>query len=354
MEHLPQIARSLGWLLLAAVSFLAPAGCAGTPEPLPASLSETPPSKVVPENWPAPPQELERRLASEPVELRAAKPIGAGVTGALKITLFFPLHGESIAFKWKPVPAGDADGWNNAPRKEVAAYLLQSWFLDPPDYVVPTTAVRCLPVEELKAHGVQEGPSLPGTSCVIGVLSVWLDDVEVPDSIYDPERFKSDAKYASSLGRFNLFTYLIQHEDGRPGNFLVSEEGDDDEEQEEDEDPRVFAVDNGIAFNAPVKNVFVTNWNEIRIPALPHLEIERLRKIGRRQIDQLGVVTEMRADEKGVLTVVTPGPNRNPKIGARHARGWLQLGLTRSELDDLEERLQDLLARVDRGELPLF
>ena len=74
MKHLPRIARSLGWLLVAAASVLALAGCAGTPEPLPASLRETPPSEVVPENWPAPPQELERRLASEPVELRTASP----------------------------------------------------------------------------------------------------------------------------------------------------------------------------------------------------------------------------------------------------------------------------------------
>ena len=71
MKLLPRAARSLGWLLpVAAAGLLALAGCAGTPEPLPASLREAPPSEVVPKNWPAPPQEIERRLASEPVELR--------------------------------------------------------------------------------------------------------------------------------------------------------------------------------------------------------------------------------------------------------------------------------------------
>ena len=55
-----------------------------------------------------------------------------------------------------------------------------------------------------------------------------------------------------------------------------------------------------------------------------------------------------------LLERVTPGPNRDPARGARVAPGWLQLGLTRAELDALEARLQALLARVDRGDLPVF
>ena len=35
-----------------------------------------------------------------------------------------------------------------------------------------------------------------------------------------------------------------------------------------------------------------------------------------------------------------PGPNRDPESGARVAEGWLQLGLTRSELEGLEARLK--------------
>jgi hypothetical protein len=67
----------------------------------------------------------------------------------------------------------------------------------------------------------------------------------------------------------NLLTYLVEHEDGRAGNVLVSKAP---------EDRRVFAIDNGIAFGAIVKNWFVPNWNVIRHPAVPHLEIDRLRR----------------------------------------------------------------------------
>jgi hypothetical protein len=186
---------------------------------------------------------------------------------------------------------------------------------------------------------------MPGARCVLGVLAVWIDPVTVPEPVFEPERFASDALYATRFGRFNLFTYLVEHEDGRSGNFLVSKPPDDF---------HIFAIDNGIAFGAIVKNWFVLNWNVIRIPAIPHLEIERLRRIGKKEIDQLGVVAEMKADSNGILQAVPPGPNRDPRHGTRVAEGWVQLGLTHDELEGLEERIEDLLERVDEGELPQF
>lgn len=346
MSHPRGSASSLRWLRPAVAGWLlALAGCAGTPEPVPMQVREPAPSSAIPVNWPAPPEDIERRLAGEPFELREIAGAGGGTTGALKLELFFPQHGDTIAFKWKPVPRRNADGLNNAPRKEIAAYQIQAWFLDPPNYVVPTTALRCLPPEMLRSHGVSENPNMPGASCVLGVLSVWLDQVTVPEPVLEPERFASDAQYAANMGRFNLFTYLVEHEDGRAGNFLVSKTP---------EDRRIFAIDNGIAFGAVVKNWFVPNWNVIRVPAVPHLEIERLRRIDRSTIDRLGVVAEMKADANGILQTVPPGPNRDPEKGPRVSDGWVQLGLTRSELDRVEKRLRELLARVDRGELREF
>jgi hypothetical protein len=327
------------------VGLLGAAGCAGTPKPLPAPASEPKASVTVPANWPASPKEIERRLASEAFEVRSAENAAGGTTGALKVKLFFPAHGDTLAFKWKAVPSGDADGWNNAPRKELAAYAVQAWFLDPPDYVVPTTAMRCLPLESLRALGVAAKPNLAGASCVLGVLSVWLDEVSIPDEIFDAQRFASDPRYAASVGRFNLLTYLVDHRDGRKGNFLASTAPDD---------PRFFAIDNGIAFNAVVDNVFARNWDVFRVPALPHTEIARLRRVGRSEIDRLGVLVELRANADGMLEVVPPGPARDPESGALAVPGRVQLGLTRSELDSLETRLRTLLDRVDRGELPLF
>ncbi len=321
------------------------AGCAGTSKPVTMQVREPAPGSAIPVNWPAPPEEFERRLAGEPLELRKIAGAGAGTTGALKLELFFPQHGDTITFKWKAVPAGDADGMNNAPRKEIAAYQLQAWFLDPPDYVVPTAALRCLPPEMLQSHGVAAEPNMPGARCVLGVLSVWLDQVTVPERVLEPEQFASDAQYAANMGRFNLLTYLVEHEDGRAGNVLVSKAP---------EDRRVYAIDNGIAFDATVKNWFVPNWNVIRVPAVPHLEIERLRRIDRSSIDRLGVVAEMKSDANRMLVAVPPGPNRDPDHGTRVEDGWVQLGLTRSELDGVEQRLEELLERVDEGELPQF
>jgi hypothetical protein len=344
----PDLRASNGVRLVFAAALgalLALAGCAGAPRSAGIPEAEGAPELAIPPNWPAPPAEIERRIAQDEIELRAVKGAGAGTTGALQMTIFFPAHGEQMRFKWKPVPPGDADGWNNAPRKELAAYALQSWFLEPPEYVVPTTALRCLPVEALRAHGVAASPSLEGTRCTLGVLSVWLDQVTVPQQVYEPERFASDARYAANVGRFNLLTYLVKHQDGRGGNILVSQES---------EARRVFAVDNGIAFDAPIRNVFVPNWDVIRVPAVPKSAIARLRGIDRARIGRLGVLAELRVDEEGMLRSVTPGANQDPEHGSRVAPGWLQLGLTRGELDTLEERLQDLLARVDSGELAQF
>ncbi len=325
------------------VGLLGAAGCARTPEPLPASEPRT--SRALPANWPAPPEEIEHRLASEAFEVRSAENAAGGTTGALKLTLFFPAHGDTLSFKWKAVPSGDADGWNNTPRKELAAYALQAWFLDPPDYVVPTTALRCLPLESLRALGVAAKPSLAGTRCVLGVLSVWLDEVSIPDEIFEAKRFASDPRYAASVGRLNLLTYLVNHRDGRAGNFLASTAPND---------PRFFAIDNGISFDTLIDNFLVRNWDVIRVPALPHTAIARLRRVGRSEIDRLGVLVELRANADAMLEIVPPGPPRDPESGALNSPGRLQLGLTRSELDTLETRLRTLLDRVDRGELPLF
>jgi hypothetical protein len=330
---------------LAAAALLGATSCAGTRDPLPAPGSEPKPGGAVPANWPAPPPEIERRLASEAFELRSATSAGGGLTGALKLDLFFPASGDTLAFKWKPIPNADADGWNNTPRKELATYALQAWFLEPADYVVPTVAMRCLPPEELRAQGVDAEPNLPGIRCVLGMLALWLEQVTIPDDIFDAKRFAADPRYATSVGRLNLLTYLVEHTDGREGNFLASTVADD---------PRYFSIDNGITFGTFLSNWFVPNWNVIRVPALPHIEIERLRKVERSQIDRLGALAEMQANTDGVLVSVPPVMNRDPDRGTQVTPDRLQLGLTRSELDAIETRLRTLLERVDRGELPVF
>ena len=42
------------------------------------------------------------------------------------------------------------------------------------------------------------------------------------------------------------------------------------------------------------------------------------------------------------------------KEGARIRKDTVQLGLTRAEIDAVWERIRDLVARVDAGQMPVF
>jgi hypothetical protein len=188
-------------------------------------------------------------------------------------------------------------------------------------------------------------PTIENTNCVLFVLSVWLENVTVPDQLYDEQRFRTDPSYAYHLANFNILAVLIDHRDGREGNFLVSKN---------DRDRRVYSVDNGISFNAWIFNYFVTNWEDIHVPAVPKTTIDRLRRLTDEDYERLGVVVEMRLDENGVFHQVPPGPNLAPRQGARQRDGIVQFGLTRFEIDEVRDNVEDLLEDVDEGELAVF
>ena len=294
-------------------------------------------------NWPLPPHRLAQLLSHEDFEIRARQDAGAGVTGASKWTLWFAASQVEFDVKWKEVPPGDAEGWNNSPRKEVAAYAIQQWFLDPKDYVVPTTVMRCVPLDVYRQYDADASASIEGTSFVLGAMSVWLQNVTVPDELYEESRFSEDQHYASRIADMNVLTYLIDHNDGRGGNFLVSTDPTD---------RRVFSIDNGIAFGVLVSPI--VNWNTIRVPALRREAINRLRRINRSDLEQLAVVVQMQTDEQGILRPVAPGANTDPSRGARVSRGALQLGLKEKEIAKLAERVRELLKRVDTGAVTTF
>lgn len=311
-----------------------------------AGASAAPAQPVDPsQHWPLPPGVLERRLAAEEFRILSVSGGVGGVMGVKKLVIALQPSGDELTVKWKKAPRGDADGWNNTPRKEIAAYEIQKWFLDPPDYVVPTIVPRCIAFEDYGTLDPAPEANLPGTRCVMGALVIWIDEVTVPETLYDPERFRVEPLYAGHMADFNLLTYLIEHEDGREGNFLVSEI---------ESERRIFSIDNGVAFGARMKNFFVPNWNEIRVPALRRETVERLRRIGPAELEALGVVAEMKADRAGVLRVVPATGNRDPKHGARVADGWIQLGLERGEIDALRRRLERLLDDVDAGRIELL
>jgi hypothetical protein len=314
---------------LAAFLILSVAGGAGAAE--------------APKNWPLPPGELEKRFWDQEFKVLESKSAGAGVTGASKLKIQYP-DGQVVKVKWKPVPPLRADGWNNSPRKEIATYLVQKWLVDEADYMIPTLAPHCLTFEEMKAIDAESEPvaSIKGSNCVLGVIAVWLEDVTAPWPFLDEDRFRKDARYAQYMSDFNAILYLSDHRDGRRGNLLLSTL---------ENDPRPFAVDNGIAFDTFPWNFLVPNWFRIRVPWLTHETVEKLRKIRKEDIESLGVVAELESTPGGGLRLVEPTKNIDHKKGVRIANNHVQFGLTRGEIEDLEERLDELFEEIEEGEI---
>jgi len=295
-------------------------------------------------NWDEPPDVAMKQMATAHPVFDSAAPTATGTSGAEKIDT---LWGESHRkFKEKVVPK-ELDGINNAPRKELAAYAIQRLFLDPVDYVVPATSLRCVPLDTWEAHhGSARAETIDGTRCVLVALAVWLKDVTVPEVLFDRERFLTEPNYAYYMSNMNVLTYLISHQDGREGNFLVSK---DDRRQ-------VFAIDNGVSFGQPwpYYNWFVPNWNVLRVPAVRKDSIERLRGLERKDLDFLLVVAQLEPDANGILQLVEPGPPHDEQTGATLRGTTVQFGLTDDEIDDVWDRIEDLIEEVDEGDLPVF
>jgi len=338
-------------VLLLAVGLGSTAGCAslgasGRPrEAWLEHLSAAPPPPPG-NHFPLPPLELERVMRQE-FELRSSEGAGSGVMGALRIEAYYPSIDRTLSFKWKSGPEG-GDGWNNTPRREIAAYLVQKWFLTPESYAVPTTVARCIPLEDLERidpGAAPNLPDLPNARCVFGAQSIWLENVESVGTGLDKERFRRDANYARHLANYNLVTYLIGNRDTRSGNLLAATD---------ESNRRVFSVDNGIAFNEWFYNFFLPNWDSIKVPALPRDSIERLRAVQEDDLRALAVVAEFRAGPDGVLREKQASTAFDAERGLRVKDGVLQLGLEPHEIDGVRERIRDLLAEVDAGEIPVF
>lgn len=299
--------------------------------------------KTLPRNWPMAPSVLDLKLAFDDFTIKEVKGAGSGVTGASRFVVQFA-DGQTLKVKWKRFPAKTLDGWNNSPRKEFAAYVIQRWLFDEADYVVPTPVPRCIPLDVYEPVDADAQPSVAGTSCVLGLFAVWMNDVEVVDDLDDDieEHIAENPAFGEHLADMNLVTYLIDHRDGREGNFLISTDP---------RDPRIFAIDNGIAFEGFPWNFFVPNWNKIRVPWLRADPIARLRALPAEEVERLASLFDMDADPQGILRVTRPTAPLDPKKGVRIAPGKVQLGLTTKEIGALKERIHDLLAKVDAGEI---
>ncbi len=301
-------------------------------------------------NLPLPPNRLAHRLQHDAFEItKADDTSGRGIISrelmdVRKLTLVFPDDGFTTEAKWKAATAG-GEGWDNSPRREIAAYAVQQLFLDPAEYIVPPTVVRCIDFETYRAIAKDPEATFPHTQCVFGALTAWLQHVKTPDAALESERFSRDPRYAYYFGNVNIFAYLIAHRDASVTNFVISTDPDN---------PQLFSIDNGIAFSGVLYNFFGRQFDKIVVGGLPRRTIDRLRRLTPEAFDRFGVLDELHTDADGVLRSTPPSANANPEVGVRRIANGVQLGLTREEIDGMKARWRQLLERVDRGEVSTF
>ena len=295
-------------------------------------------------NIPRPAEELERELATEPFSITTAEISRPKAKGDITLKAELSFSGEPpYRVKLRRAEPG-AEDFNNRPRYDLAAYELQKLFLAPPEYVVPPTALRLVPLAELRPYAPEAKPTFRGSDEVLVVLQYWLQEVKVIADVYDPARFAADAAYARHIGQLNVLTWLIEHGDSNVGNFLISRA---------EQGARVFSIDNGVAFafNESDRGQL---WKSLRVDRLPADTVERLRGITEDELQRrLGVLAEWRFED-GRWIAATPGANLGPARGVRASKEAVQLGLTKSEINGVWRQLQRLLKDLDSGKISTF
>jgi hypothetical protein len=288
------------------------------------------------------PDSLERRLRLAPLNLIDYRGSRAPGDRTQRITLMFADSSVAVA-KLAKAPLGGSQ-FNNEPRYEQGAYELQKLFLDPDDYVVPPTVLRAEPLAWLRQYDQTAAATFEqAPRSIVILLQYWLLQVS-PDRFYDRDRARRDTVYARYLGNFNILTYLIRHNDANIGNFLISQNA---------EQPRVFSVDNGLAFESEPSNRGY-EWRNLRVERLPRATVERLRAITPAQLQQaLGVLAQFEL-QAGQLAGAEPGANLDPNRGVRRSDTMVQFGLTTREIRGVESRLKSLLENVDKGSIKVF
>lgn len=258
-----------------------------------------------------------------------------------RVTMQFS-DGSAILSKWAAAPPGGGS-FNNRPANELAAYEMQKLFLDPQDYVVPPAELRAFPLSEYRQYNDVNESTFRNVNSVVVVIQYWLASV-TPDGFDDEDRFEADSVYARHFGDFNLFTYLSRHGDENAGNYLVSTDPNN---------PRVFSVDNGVAFSRETSDVGF-RYRNLQVKRFPRATVERLRGVQEADLHEaLGVLVQFE-DRGGQLIRVEPTENLNTGRQVRDKDGVYQFGLTEQEIRGIYGRLEDFLEKVDKGDYTLF
>jgi hypothetical protein len=291
--------------------------------------------------------ELERMLAEEPLKIVSADKSRPKAPGDITSRAEVSFGGrEPIRVKLRRSDPG-AEGFNNVPRYDLAAYAVQQLLMDPNEYVMPPTALRMIPVAEFKSFYHDPAavkPTFRGADEVLCVVQYWLQNVRNPPDILDPAMFDADPVYARHIGQLNVFTYLIEHRDSNQGNFLISKA---------EQGPRVFSIDHGVAF-ASLDSDRGTDWLNLRVERLPRDTIERVRVLDKETLTaKLGVLGQWELRD-GHYLAVTPTANMGANRGVRIRDGVVQMGLTREEISAVVRQVKRLLSQVDRGRITVY
>jgi hypothetical protein len=291
--------------------------------------------------------ELERMLADDPLQIVSADKSRPKAPGDITSKAEVSFGGrEPFRVKLRRSDPG-AEGFNNVPRYDLAAYAIQRLLMDPNEFVMPPTALRMIPIAEFKSQYHDPAavkPTFKGADEVLCVVQYWLQNVTNPPDILDKSRFDTDAVYARHIGQLNVFTYLIEHRDSNQGNFLISKA---------EQRPRVFSIDHGVAF-ASLDSDRGTDWLELRVDRLPKDTIERVRRLTKDELTaKLGVLGQWELHDGHYVPVsltATMGSNR----GVRIKDGVVQMGLTREEISGVASQVKRLLNQVDRGKVQVY
>ncbi len=289
-----------------------------------------------------PVETIENFLRHDTLEIMIPRDIRANAALAKTAVMANP-KGFFLRVKVKQAAKG-GEAPNNEPRYENAAYAFQKLFLTEQEFVVPPNIIRAFPLEKYRDQvNPNAEPTFKGTSSVVCDIQYWLNNIKRFEKM-DKARFESDSLYAHHMANFNILTYLIKHSDSNEGNFLISTDP---------LNPRVFAVDNGVAFGSP-ESMRGTYWKELRIDRAPRSTVDRLRTIDRELLNKtLAVVAQFKVVEDQLIRT-EPTSMFAGYRGVRTKRDIVQFGLTTLELDGIEQRLGWLLDRVDSGKLKLF
>jgi len=300
-------------------------------------------------NFLLPIPEIDRVLREGEIRILDVQP-SRGLPGERTYRVTLQSGDHVLGVKYAPAREG-ADEFNNRPRYELAAYDVQALFLDEREMVVPPTAIRAFPLDVVQATLVRAGDAANPPErtfdewpMTLVALQYWMFNVDVPEELPDEDRIEEDEAYERLLGNFNLLTYIIGHSDSNQGNFMQSMDPDW---------PRVFSVDNGVAFASEESNRG-TEWRDLQLDRYPASPIDRLRGVSLEGLQaQFGVLVQFEIRD-GNFVEVEPTENLDPGRGVRRDAERIQLGLTEREIRAMHRRIVRLIERVDDGRYELI